>query len=185
MKVVLPKSVLNFVAKVHLSRRPLWITYNPILHKLKGHEIRRILDVLQKGDILLRRWDGYLNTILTPGFWAHAGLYAGGDQAIHALGDGVIKEDILNFCRADSLAVMRVKGGDPDAAIRRAHEVLGKPYDYEFEGNDDQYYCTELCDVCYGALFADDYTTVAGNSVLTPDGLRNSPKLDLVLETRH
>ena len=108
MRLVLPSWLLNFVSHIHLSPRPLWISYHPELHKLKGHEIRRILGVLKKGDIMLRRWDGYLNTYLTPGFWGHAGLYVGDEKAIHALGQGVVKEDILDFCRADSLAVVRV-----------------------------------------------------------------------------
>jgi uncharacterized protein YycO len=163
----------------------MFIAYNPTLHKIKGHEVRKILNVLKKGDLMVRRWDGYLNTILTPGFWAHAGLYAGDNKAIHAVGEGVKEEDILTFCRADSLAVLRVKDGDPDKAVDTARKYLGHEYDYEFEGNDDQFYCSELCDVCYEHTFQDDYEDVAGNRVLAPGGIRKSDKVELVLEIKH
>jgi len=185
MRLVLPKWCLNFVSNVHLSGRPLWIKYHPELHKLKGHEIRKILEVLEKGDILLRRWDGYLNTFFTPGFWAHAGLYVGDNKAIHALGHGVVKEDILDFCRADSMAVMRLKDGHPDKAVEFAHKCLGHEYDYQFESGNDQYYCSELCDVCHDRVFKEEYETIAGNSILTPDALRKSDKVELVIEIKH
>jgi len=152
---------------------------------MKGHEIRRILDVLQKGDIMLRRWDGYLNTVFTPGFWAHAGLYAGDNKIIHALGNGVTEEDILDFCRADSIAVMRIKDGDPEEAVKFARKCLGHEYDYQFESGDDQYYCSELCDVCYKGAFSDDYTEIAGNKLITPDALRKSDKAEYILEIKH
>jgi uncharacterized protein YycO len=185
MRLVLPKWLLNFISRVYVSPRPLWISYNPAHHKLKGREIRRVLESLHKGDIMLRRWDGYLNTIFTPGFWAHAGLYVGNNKAIHALGRGVVLEDILDFCRADSLAIMRPKKNDPDKAVETAFKLLGKEYDYEFESNDDQFYCTELCDVCHDRIFREDYRSMAGNSILSPDAVRESEKAELVLEIKH
>ena len=102
MKITLPKFIIKSTGSLYLHKWPFWIVFRPSHHKVKGHEVRNIIDNLKKGDVLLRRYDGYLNTMFTPGFWGHAGLYIGDDRVIHAVGEGVIEEDILDFCRTGS-----------------------------------------------------------------------------------
>lgn len=50
---------------------------------------------MQRGDILLRRYDGYVNTLFTPGFWGHAALCVSANDVIHAVGVGVVREDLM------------------------------------------------------------------------------------------
>jgi len=107
MKLSLPTWLLKLTGNIYLYKPPMWIVYKPMHHKVKGSEVRSIINVLQDGDILLRRYDGYLNTLFTPGFWGHAALYVGNNNVIHAVGEGVIIEDILDFCRCDSVGVYR------------------------------------------------------------------------------
>jgi uncharacterized protein YycO len=169
----------------------MFIHYKPKFHKVKGHQIRKLLSYLNKGDILLRRFDGYLSTFAIKGFWSHAGIYIGDDRVIHALGQGVTEEDILDFCRTDHLAVMRLSRDyvhyrSPSAVVSTAIEMKGVPYDYDFNFKDrSSTSCTELVNLCYGEVFSSDMIKYNGEPVLFPDGLYNSSKLLLVTEFRN
>lgn len=186
----IPKFLIKLTGDVRLSKRPLFISYRPRIHKVKGFEVRQILDVIEPGDILLRRYDGYLNTIFTPGFWGHAGLVITDRKVIHAIGKGVIQEDVLDFCRADSVVVLRVKYvGLIESAIEMAKKLERErtAYDYEFRSNDKakKVYCTELVDFCYNNIFNKDYKIVARNNVLIPEGIRFSISVKTIIEFRH
>jgi uncharacterized protein YycO len=179
MKIKIPKKLIKLTGDIYLHKYPMFIVYKPDQHRLKGDKIREILNTIQPGDILLRRFDSYLNTILTPGFWGHAGLYIGNNSIIHSIGKGVIEEDILNFCRTDSLAVLnanvifKVKNN----AIKNIKKLKGSKYDFKFNSNDDKYYCTELIDVVYNGIFYKDYKKIMSNYILTPDGIYDSIKV--------
>ncbi len=142
-----------------IHKYPLFLTYKPNHYKIKGKEVREILNTIQAGDILLRRFDGYLNTICTPGFWGHGGIFVGNDIVIHAVKEGVIQEDILEFSRCDSLAILRYTGTEyvftVNMALYNAYNFNIKKYqyDYDFLSGNDKVYCTELVDNCYGGLF--------------------------------
>jgi uncharacterized protein YycO len=170
-----------------LTKYPPWFVYKPDIHRVRGEDVRRVLDAVQPGDILLRRFDGYLNTIFTPGFWGHAGLYLGDNQAAHAVSQGCIEEDILNFCRADAVAVLRLIDGDSERVCAQAKLIIGMhvPYDFDFSGTNDTFYCTEFVDVCCDHDFRHDYTMVAGHRILTPDAIYHSSQTDLVIQVNY
>ncbi len=115
-------------------------------YSIKGPQVREVLDILEPGDVLLRRYNHYVGTMLTPGFWGHVGPYVGDNVMIHMGGEGIMKEDILTFLRADHIAVLRCKKPEliPDA-IRRAKDLYDKDveYDYAFESTNDTFYCSE------------------------------------------
>ena len=184
------KFFIKLTADIYLSKKPLFILYKPRLHKLKGHEIRVILKNLKKGDILLRRFHGFLNTVLTPGFWGHAALYIGGDKVVHALSQGVVKEDLLDFCRCDDIAIVRVKKMKNDN-IKRALNIAenmvnsNTEYDFDFESGDNEVYCTELVDECYNGIFKGYYSKVLGTIALTPDAIFNSDIVDRIIIFKH
>jgi len=160
----------------------MFFVYKPDIHRVKGEDVRKILEVIQPGDIMLRRFDQYVNTLCTPGFWAHAGLYVGDNQVVHSVSEGCKKEDVLNFCRADAVAILRRKDG-VTSQITKAIMLAGMhiPYDYDFNSANDDYYCTEAVDVMNDHLFKDDYQMVKGNLILMPDGMFKSSKVDVVL----
>lgn len=190
MKLRIPAFLIKLTGDIYLHKFPGWFVYKPSHHKVKGYEVRKVIDALKKGDILLRRYNGYLNTLFTPGFWGHAGLYAGKNEVIHAVGKGVIIEDILDFCRTDSVAVLRIrniKNTDINKALAKggkyAKEHVG--YDYRFEDENGRVYCTEMINECYNGMFGKDYSDKFGNRVLTPDGLFNSKQVVRVLTVKH
>ena len=184
------KFFIRLIADIYINKKPFFILYKPNFHKLKGHEIRYILKNIKKGDILLRSFHGYLNTVLTPGFWSHAALYIGNDTVIHAVGAGVIKEDILDFCRCDDIAILRIKNVSIEnvkTAIVTAQDIVEKniQYDFEFESGDDELYCTELVDMCYDNIFKNYYKSIFGNIVLTPDAIHDSPIIHKIITFKH
>jgi len=187
----MPKWLVDFGGKIHVAKQPPFITYNPQFHKLKGREIRNIFNDMEPGDIFVRSHDGYLSGMAIPGFWAHAGLYIGNNMVAQATTHGVMQEDVLDFFRCDSAALLRVKGRTHEMveiALSKAKRMvkLNIPYDYDFKDFNGKVYCTELIDIVYDCIFEDDFAKDPGGGFsLTPDGLFNSKKVEALRDYRH
>jgi len=182
----LPRWILEFSGHTMLHKYFPFVIYRPDIHRVKGHHSRLVLNTVCEGDILLRRFDGYLNTIFTPGFWGHAGIYVGFNQVVHAIGTGAEAEDILDFCRCDAICVLEPLGCNKEAAIDCTLDMANKniPYDFDFSSENETYYCTELVDKAYNGIFYNDYQVVAGKMILTPDGIWHSKRVRLKLEIK-
>jgi len=185
----LPRCLIEFTGHTMLTKYPPFVIYRPDIHRVRGPQVRQILDIVHKGDILLRRYDGYLNTIFTPGFWGHAGIYVGFNQTAHAVGTGTEIEDVLNFCRCDAICILEVVGlpdKEREIAVQAAIDIASKniEYDFNFNADNETYYCTEFVDVAYNGIFYNDYQEIAGNLVLTPDGIRHSKQVKVKLEIK-
>jgi hypothetical protein len=103
---------------------PISLVYDPGSYKVTAAETRLLESLLQPGDILLRGYSNYLDGHIIPGFFSHAGVYLGkisdtdlpagkkfatGDFIVaHSMAEGVLTEDLIGFCRADYLAVLRM-----------------------------------------------------------------------------
>ncbi|MCK9556338.1 hypothetical protein M0R36_11110 [bacterium] len=134
---------------------------NPPTFSFSGDELYNCVELLmndffQPGDVFLRKYDSYLDARFIPGELNHAGLYVGKDdgkhQVIHALSEGVIKENAINFFRTDHFVVFRPNLSIEDRmmAAKKAYEYLGTPYDFDFKFTDDsRLACTELIGACY------------------------------------
>ena len=152
--------VVSFFADIRFYNFGL-ILWGDSHYNLKGPHVREILDSLEPGDVLLRKYDHYLGSRLISGFWSHAAVYIGDNQVVHMLGDGITQEDILTFTRCDHMAILRCRDIPLiSIAIEKANQQmtrnLPKPgerrvaYDYDFESGDDKFYCTEFVSFCYG-----------------------------------
>ncbi|HBS26251.1 MAG TPA: hypothetical protein DD827_03820 [Gammaproteobacteria bacterium] len=169
---------LKFFGDIKIFKFPFFLLYDPGSYKVKGSEVRFVIDSLQKGDILVRGYSNYLDGVFIPGFFSHTGLYLGqtretdlmlpdvikekfyeGKQAvIHAMAEGVFMEDILTFCKCDYLVVLRRNAKtEPnfdldksfDVVYNKALKNLGKGYDFQFDFSDiGNLSCTELVYVC-------------------------------------
>lgn len=114
----------------------LWIDAKG--HEVKGEHTREVLDRICPGDILVRKFDHYLDGWFIPGHFSHVAIYlgqvgdadlprieqfavrvkkargrknsfkAGREMVIHAVAEGVIVENLITFCRCDELAVLRI-----------------------------------------------------------------------------
>jgi hypothetical protein len=162
---------------------PLWITVNPKAHKLKGEHYRSVHKIIKPGDVLLRRFDGYVDKFFIPGFFNHAGIYIGGEheRVIHSMSEGVITEDILNFMRTDYMVILRPKS-HTQQAILKALSFVGFDYDFDFELGEKTIYCSELISLCYpGTIWP---TRHYGKEVILPDDILNCSFFSVVWDSR-
>ncbi len=154
------KSVFRFIGdmKWHGILHPFWITINAKTFQLKGTHYRELEKLIHPGDIIIRRFDGYVDAFLLPGFWNHAGIYVGQNgntshQVIHAISDGVVACDLIDFMRTDHMIVLRPPSDMVEEAISRAMGIVGEEYDFEFDfKGHSKFSCTEVIDFCYPHL---------------------------------
>ena len=157
--------VLTMFGDVSVYPWPMFAIYNPGAYKMTGPKVRRVLDCVQAGDVVLRGYNNYLDSFFIPlgeSRCSHSGIYVGGNQVIHSVAEGVISEDILTFCRADRVIVLRPRLGvlEKMKAIDKANSLLGRKYDFNFDTADtedsnkrnDRYFCHEFTKTCYSMI---------------------------------
>ena len=123
------EKLLTVFSDIKVSKWPLFMVYRPRNFAIKGNHTREVLKRVKPGDILVRSFNGYLNNYFIPGTFKHVGFYlgevtenhlkqfaevenptqfkTGRQMVIYALGDKIVLEDLIDFCRCDGLAVMR------------------------------------------------------------------------------
>jgi len=183
------KYVFRFIGDIKWSgiQRPFWFTINAVGYKLKGEHYREIVNLIQPGDILIRRFEGYIDKWFIPGFWNHAGLYIGNDeekieQVVHAVSDGVIQEDLLNFMRTDHMLILRAPEKTQEA-IEKAKSIVGSPYDFGFDFSDtNRFSCTELVSYCYPGLVVGSKRL--GKQVIVADDFYKCIRLKKIWDSR-
>jgi len=122
--------LLTVFGDIKIYKWPMFLIYAPRGYQVRGVDYREAMDVVQPGDVLLRGYIDYLDGHFIPGFFSHAGTYVGrltaddlkeaegidaealfepGPQmVVHAKAEGVLCEDLLDFCRTDRMAVLRL-----------------------------------------------------------------------------
>jgi len=143
------RKTLKIFGDIKVFPWPMFILYHPEGYGVKGEDVRKIIKLTKPGDILVRGYKRYLDGYFIPGFFSHAGIAVQEGMVIHSIAEGVFKEDLINFCRCDFMAVLRfqkgkVTEGDKYQACVKAEKMIGSSYDFEFESGDKEYYCTEM-----------------------------------------
>lgn len=146
---------LTIFGNIKVFAWPLWICYDPNFFKMTGNKIIELMDIIEPGDVILRGYDGYLDSkfIQSKRSYSHAGVYIGNNEIIHAVAPNVSKINIVDFCGCDRIAVVRpVKG--QKKAIKTAKQFLkdNVPYDFNFTHGRETLYCFELAYECYKNL---------------------------------
>lgn len=120
---------LKIFGDIKVFKWPMFILYDPGSYKVKGEDMREVIEKIQPGDMLVRGYDSYLDGFFIPGTFSHVGLYlgkvteddrknitslagkknfrSGSQMVIHSMAEGLFMEDILNFCRCDRMAIVR------------------------------------------------------------------------------
>lgn len=171
---------VGWFGNIQIFKYPFFILFGHNAYKIKGTHQREILGIVQPGDVLLRRYDHYISGLMIPGYYTHAAIYAGDDQIIHVLGDGMCKEDILTFLRCDNTVVLRYKDQSiTETVVKLAYKQLENKieYDYDFDTDSpEKFYCTEFVDFCFGYPIKEAIT----HDHILPDDFLASEKFEMV-----
>ena len=148
----------SWIGNIQVFKKPFFVIIGSTSYTLKGEQEREVLNIVKKGDVLVRRYDKYISGLLIPGYWVHAGVYVGHNRVVHAVLDhGVTSEDILTFMRTDALAILRTPTTVSKRAVKeaaeRAESLIGKLYDFAFDFESDiRFCCTEVVKYAFAEI---------------------------------
>lgn len=150
----------SIYGSVQVFPYPMFILFKCPHYKLKDDHKRQIFEILQPGDVLLRRYDYYISGLNIPGYWTHAAIYIGNNTVVHMLGGGICSEDILQFVNCDDIIILRCENElSINSAVENAKRYLSLKIEYDHDFNfitHERFSCTELISVLYNHLTYDD-----------------------------
>ncbi len=138
---------LKWFGDIYLASKP------PLVDAM---DIRAILRLAKTGDVLLRRYKGYLDGRFIPGRYSHSCIVVDKDHIVHAIAENVERIDILDFClHTDGFCLLRPRYKhceDPNSVAQKALNCIGKGYDFSFDSqNTSTLYCHELTNLSLSA----------------------------------
>lgn len=143
---------LTIIGDIKVFKTPCYLIYDPseFDYCIRGNAIRQIEQIIQPGDIILRKYIHYLDNYLIPGEYSHSGIYIGNNKVVHAIAEGVKEIDIIDFCQTDKICVLRGKDlANTTKIVEKAQKFIGTEYDFLFNSQDDKnVYCHELTARC-------------------------------------
>ena len=173
------RKVLHFLSDIRVYPYPAFIIlWGDISYKVKSDVKRMILDEIEPGDVLLRRYSNYLGSIFIKGYWSHAAVFDGPNTVIHMLGNGIVREDILKFMNCDDIAILRYNKGIEKIqdAIDEVRNQLTKGVEYDYDFNTEtpeKFYCTELISYIYNLNYPK-------NKIIFPDQFLTNPDFNII-----
>lgn len=141
------KPILRQVAKLYMpySRK-----------RFNGEDYYKVRDYITPGCAILTTTRGEATNLFNSSDPKHGGLYVGGETVkyvVEALGRGVVKTDLVSFLTSkDIVVILKPKNLNNDQMLNAADFAAmleGCGYDYEFESDDEEYYCFELIATAY------------------------------------
>ena len=147
--------------------------------KIKGRHYLAVKGLIKPGMVIVTNTHGELTSALIPGKWSHTGIYVGNDMVIEATGSGVVKTDLITFMLTkDEITLVSPIFADSMQRLRAAQHAeyfVGKSYDYDFNPNNDAFYCSELVIACYSKAFNNELPFEVrerfGTETVTPDDI--------------
>ena len=84
-------SILCKFGDVKIFKYPFWMVYDPNMFKVTGDKVLEIMEILEKGDVILRGFDMYMDSNFVPSkrSYSHGAIYVGDNTIIHAVAQGV------------------------------------------------------------------------------------------------
>ncbi len=140
------KWVVNVIGNIRIYKFGIVILGETSYH-IKGPHVEQIMDIIQPGDVLLRRYDHYIGGLAIPGFWTHAAQYVGDNRIIHMIGKGINEDNLITFLRCDHVCILRCNRPDLiPLAIKQTLDFYDDDieYDYNFDSDDENLYCSEM-----------------------------------------
>jgi len=150
------RAVLTAFGKIKIFKWPFFVIYQPTSFRIKGENTRDIMNNIRTGDVIMRAYVDYLDGYFIPkgeSGCSHSGVYVGDNLVIHSIAEGLSQIDIIDFCRADKIIVLRPNSGQ-DWAIIHANRCVDEKdeYNFDFKPEPGKYYCHEFTASCYPNL---------------------------------
>jgi len=145
---------LTVFGDIKVCKWPMFIIYSPTSFKVKGIQTRKAEQSLEIGDIIQRGYDDYIDGKFIPGRYSHSAIYIGNNTVIHAIAEGVQKDDIIDFFRCDRFRILRCKERGNEnwvgkGAALKSLTFLNRPYDFDFKSGNKAMYCHEVVAEAY------------------------------------
>lgn len=124
-----------------LKHFPFVMTWSVTEYKIDINEVMNdAFPLLEPGDIILHRSDGYVSNCLLGNGMIHAGLYMGDGQVVEAVSDGVVRRHVGHILYSDRACILRPRVSDSvkKVAIGWADRIVGFPYDCLFDFNEEK-----------------------------------------------
>ena len=179
-----------FFGSIKIFKFPMFIVYDPSEYEIDGAHMKKALDLLKPGDIVLRGYNHYLDGyfIDDPNGYSHGAVYIGNDTIVHAVAKGVSEINSIDFMKCDRICIIRPNRGQNEA-IEKAKKFAADnvPYDFYFKHGSSALYCFELCYYCYKSLdikkveFRRLFGLLKRNAFLA-DSFRKSSDMKIVFE---
>jgi hypothetical protein len=101
--------------------------------KVKAKHIRECLKLVKRGDIILRGFDHYLDGKFIKGKYSHTGIVINKRTIAHAVAEGVIYIDILDYIKdCDRFIIVRFPQLNINKSIRFAKKAVKEKLEYDF-----------------------------------------------------
>ena len=131
--------LLTILGDIKVFRWPLFLIYDPGSYKVRGSDMRELIELVRPGDVLVRGYTMYLDGKFIPGYFSHAGLYVGtvgeedralaparhrgrvrvgAQMVVHSVAEGVEMVDVLDFARCEWRLDKRPWQPDLGASLR-------------------------------------------------------------------
>ena len=119
---------------------PMIVGWNRKKPLIRGSEMLEAMKVVQPGDVLVLRHDGFASNVGIGGCFIHGAVYVGDGECIEALSDdegGVTNNSLVDILRADLALILRPKltAEERQACAKQAWKIHGAKYDYLFNFN--------------------------------------------------
>lgn len=159
--------------------------------------VDKIMSLVRPGDILLsyeaQRWTSWF----IKGFYDHAVIISSKGTVIEAVGDkfvdgvnigGVREVDLEEWLyKKDFVAGIRVDKACAFAAAMNSLKYIGRGYDYSFNHDNEQVYCSELPYLCYRTEWPEFLAEFEGDEILPQlylDLCKDVSYLELIIDTK-
>lgn len=120
------------------------VTWDVHQHRIDLNEVfQDAVPLLEPGDIVLHRDEGFLSNIPIGGCMVHAGICVEDNQVVEAISDGVIKRHVAHLLYSDFACALRPRFNvlsEPKEEVLAkvlpwAEKIVGFPYDELFDFN--------------------------------------------------
>jgi hypothetical protein len=202
------KHLRNFLLWIHCAiftiLRPflVWASGKHLLftHKaVTGKDYYRLYKTLKPGTVFVTRTRGELTSLIIPGYWNHAAIYAPNPGAtideivIEAEGPGVIETDLVSFLTSKDEVMVLEPNIPPDVmwrAAQIARSKVGAEYDFMMGSGDKAFYCSRLVwwsidQACKEVGIENPYAEfiILGEETISPDNIAHAAKQHIAYRT--